>query len=477
MGFLPTLLISLVITLCFETTTILIVCVAVLTLLFVIFKKQIFISAVLGITIGLCIITFECNPKYGSLAHLLNKPFDAQLLIVETDYQPDKNNRAVCKIVNKDNHKVVVYFYGETLPEINDLVKVKNFKLKSPADSPPKYSYYDLNLKSRGIRYTAFASEKYYKVIAKNQGRFPAKEARTFNCFLEKKIQSTFQNERTSAFLSGLLLGNKDKFSEEDYNALKISGSVHIVSVSGFHVMLFLSLLGSLLSKLPKVSSDIITSLFLLFLILVTGCTPSVIRASVMVIIAILISYISRDRNAESALCIVALFLIISNRYIIHNASFVLSFAATYGIIKSCEALNHFAEFVPSIIRTSACTCICAQIGVFPAMMYYFGSISMYSLVPNIIISFMAPVLFILTPVTLLTELKPLILICDLLCNILFDVVHFFAKMPFSTFSYEFGTVSLLIITVICYLILNLIFELYIKHKRKIMKGALLWKQ
>ena len=477
MGFLPILLISLILTLCFENTVYFIITAIALAVLFIIFKKYIFISAVIGIVIGLGLIASESNSQYGPLAHLLNKPFDAQLLVVETDYNPESNNRAICKIVNHGSHKVVVYFYGSNLPDINDLVEIKNFKLKSPADSPPEYEYYNLHLKSQNIRYTAFASEKNYKVIGKNQGIFPAKDARFFNQYLNNKIQTTFKNERTSAFLSGLLLGTKDKFSDEDYLALKISGCVHIVSVSGFHVMLLLSIIGAFLKKLPKVVADLVTALFLLFLILVTGCTPSVIRASVMVMISIFSIYILRDRNTESALCIVALFLIISNRYIIHNVSFVLSFAATYGIIKGCEALNHFTEFMPEFIRGPACTCICAQIGVFPAMMYYFGTISMYSLVPNIIISYMVPVLFILAPITMITGFGVLEMICDIICNVLFDIIHFFANLPLSTFSYKFSPFSLIIITIICYSLCNLLFVFYIKHKRKLLKGDLFWKQ
>ena len=445
-------------------------------LLFVFFltlRKEIFIALILGIFIALGLILSEDNPKYGPLSYDLYKPFDAQLLVVETDYSDIKgeNDTAVCKILNKDSHKVLVYFYGETLPEINDVVTVSGLRLRSPADSPPDYEYYNKYLKSKNIRYTAFVGEKYYKITDKNQGAFLAKHARAFNKFLNSKIQTTFKTPRTSAFLRGLLLGDKDGFSLEDYNAFKESGSVHIVSVSGFHVMLLLSIVRIFLKKLPKIPRDIITVLFLVFLILVTGCTPSVIRASVMVIIAIFSVYILRDSDSENALCLVAIFLIISNRYIIHNISFVLSFAATYGIVKCSSPLSSFTSFVPDFIRGPICATISAQLGVFPAMMLYFGSTSLYSVIPNLVISLVVPALFAATPLALITDFHILIKLCDIICEFLFDIVHAVARLPFNTVMVESTPFSLVLMTLTAYLSCTLLCKLHIQRKRTLLKG------
>lgn len=427
----------------------------------------------LGVVIALILINCEENPKYGPLASDIGKPFDAQLLVVETDYSDieGENDTAICKILNKGNHKVLVYFYGETLPEINDTVSVKGLKLRSPADSAPEYEYFDKYLKGKNIRYTAFLGEKYYKITAKNQGMFPAKQARAFNKFLNNKIQATFKNLRTSAFLRGLLLGDKDGFTPEDYDAFKASGCVHIVSVSGFHVMLLLSISNLFLKNLPKFSRNFATVLFLVFLVLVTGCTPSVIRAAVMVMISMFSVYFRRDNNSENALCIVALCLIIYNRYIINNVGFVLSFSATYGIVKCASALNSFSSFIPEFIRNPVCTTISAQIGVFPAMMLYFGTTSLYSVIPNLILSFIVPILFIAAPVALVTKLEIIIKLCDIICKFLFNMVHSIADLPFNTLMIYSSNVSLVLMSISAYLTCNLLFFLHIKKKRKHLKG------
>lgn len=446
---------------------------SVLSILFVFFRKDYIFSAILGILLAFILINCEENPKYGPLYDDLYKPFDAQLLVVETDYREnkDENDTAICKILNRDSHKVLVYLYGENLPETNDVISVKRLNLRSPADSPPEFQYFNKNLKSRNIRYTAFVGEKYYEITAKNQGMFPAKQARAFNQYLNTKIQETFKTPRTSAFLRGLLLGDKDGFAPDDYEAFKASGCVHIVSVSGFHVMLLLGIANIFLNKLPKVIRDVTTLVFLIFLVLVTGCTPSVIRAAVMVMITIFSVHFLRDSSSENALCIVALCLIIHNRYIIDNASFVLSFSATYGIVKCSGALSSFSSFVPEFIRSPACATISAQLGVFPAMMLYFGTTSLYSVIPNIIISFVVPALFVLTPLTLITDFDILIKLCDIICELLFDFIHIIANLPFNTLKIESSPLSLILMTVCTYLCCNLLCRLHIRKKQKLLKG------
>ena len=265
--------------LCLNNTLYILILAAVSFILLLIFRKELLFAILLGLLIASVIIVTEVNPKYGPLANDIGKPFDCKLLVTEVDYG-GKNKVAVCEILNRNKHKVQAYFYGTELPQVNDIVSVEDLILKSPADSSPEYAYFDRYLKSKGIRYTAFISEKKYNITAHNKGSFPFKQARNLNSFLNNKIQATFTNTRTSSFIQGLLLGNKDNFNDDDYNAFKDAGCLHIVSVSGYHVMLLLGILAVFLKRLPGYLKDIINILFLIALVLITGCSPSVIRAS-----------------------------------------------------------------------------------------------------------------------------------------------------------------------------------------------------
>lgn len=439
---------------------------AVSFLLLIFIRKELFFAVFTGLLIALILITTEADPINGPLANDLEKPFDTQLLVVETDYS-GKNKTAICKILNRNSIKIQAYFYGEELPSVNDVVTVKGLKLNTSSDT---YYYFYRMLKSKGIHYTAFVSEKQYLITAHNQGAFPAKQARNLNIYLNKKIEETFENTRTCAFLQGLMLGNKDNITDEDYAALTASGCIHIASVSGFHVMLLLSILGIFLKRLPGILRDTVYILFLFMLILVTGCSPSVIRASVMVIIAIVSLYFKQDRDTLNALCLVAIALIISNRYIIYNTSFVLSFSATFGIIMCSGYLNKLFSSVPSIIRNPATASVSAQIGVFPAMMMYFGTVSTYSVVTNIVISLTVPVLFTLAPLATLLKFKPLIWLCDLICNFIYEVAYTVTYAPLSTITINANTFLLILFTCTALLICFLCKHLQIKSIQKTLK-------
>ncbi len=462
-------LIFLIAALCLYNPLYILVLIAVSSILLIIFRKELLFAVLTGFLIALLLIITEADTVHGPLAKDIGVPFDSELLVIETDYS-GKNKVAVCKILNKDNKKVQAYFYGEELPVVNDVVTVKGLTLKSPADSGEKYEYYNRQLKSKGIFYTAFIGEKNYTITAHNQGSFPAKQSRSLNIFLNNKIANTFKNPRTCAFIQGLMLGNKENITEEDYEALQISGCIHIASVSGFHVMLLLSILAVFLKKLPNILRDIIYILFLFLLILVTGCSPSVIRASVMVIIAIVSVYFKRDKDTLNALCLVAIMLIISNRYIIYNASFVLSFTATFGIIMCSGYIKTLLSPLPALIRDPACATISAQIGVFPAMMMYFGTLSTYSIVTNVVISLTVPLLFILAPITMILNITPLKFICDTICNFIYETAYTVAYAPFNTITFDVNIFSLILFTCTSLFICFLFKHLQIRAFQKTLK-------
>ena len=287
---------------------------------------------------------------------------------------------------------------------------------------------------------------------------------------MNNKIQETFTNERTSSFIQGLLLGNEDNFSDDDYNAFKDAGCLHIVAVSGYHVMLLLGILAVFLKRFPGFLRDIINILFLLALVFITGCSPSVIRAVAMVIITIISLYLKRDRDALNSLCLVAILYIISNRYIIYNASFVLSFTATFGIIMNSGYLSELFSPLPDILKNPIVATLSAQIGVFPASMLYFGTLSTYSIVPNIIISFTVPLIFMLTPLALLSNFKPIIMICDFLCNFIFKTSYIVSNAPLSTINFKTNNLFLIVVTLSSVLICFALYQLQIKSFRKNLK-------
>ena len=145
----------------------------------------------------------------------------------------------------------------------------------------------------------------------------------------------------------------------------------------------------------------------------------------------------------------------------------MLSFTATFGIIMNSGYLSKLLSILPDILKNPIVATISAQIGVLPASLFYFGTLSTYSIVPNIIISFTVPLIFVLTPLALLTNFKPIIIVCDYLCNFIFETAHLVSFAPYSTITFETSNLFIILISCCSFLVCFIFHQLQIKSFQK----------
>ena len=135
--------------------------------------------------------------------------------------------------------------------------------------------------------------------------------------------------------LIGILTGDRSEISKEGYARLSKSGFMHIAAVSGMHISYLLLFITAILSMfhLPKRLAAIITIPCLVIFAAAAQFTPSVCRAVFMMSVFLLSGILRRSSDSLTAIGMAALTLIISNPYYLDNASFLLSFGATVGIL------------------------------------------------------------------------------------------------------------------------------------------------
>ncbi|MBQ9737391.1 MAG: ComEC/Rec2 family competence protein [Clostridia bacterium] len=157
--------------------------------------------------------------------------------------------------------------------------------------------------------------------------------------FVRSKIsyaaETLFNDDPTaSAILSGILVGNKSGFDDQLYKKFSNAGISHIVAVSGLHLSIlyaFLTMLLLPIMRSRKLTSAVLIPFILLFMS-ASAFTPSVCRASIMVLITILSHYTRREYNPESALFLSLGIILFFAPYSLFSKSLVLSFSATLGI-------------------------------------------------------------------------------------------------------------------------------------------------
>lgn len=142
------------------------------------------------------------------------------------------------------------------------------------------------------------------------------------------------KQEKLPHLQNGILLGDAQSISEETLENLKTSSIYHILAVSGTHVGIIIIGLTTFLKKIKvsKQKINVISCIFLILFMFITGFTPSVIRAAIMAGLGILANILHRKNNILNSLCFALLMTLIYNPYNITNISVLLSYG---GVIRN----------------------------------------------------------------------------------------------------------------------------------------------
>ena len=278
------------------------------------------------------------------------------------------------------------FFYG-------DVVLVSGKVNPPPDDSYGKY------LAKEGVHGTV--SYPSVELVGKNpNAAFAALYA------IRDRIKDAVNREftaRQSAFLSGVLLGDRDEFSPEFLEKLSISGTMHLTALSGLHmaIIIFVALAVFLFIFRGRRRYALAATLFIVVaFVAMTGFKVSAIRASLMAFIAGFAEQAGRFYGPRNAIALAALLITAANpKAPVFDLGFQLSFAATISIIYFAPVLRRLQFFGKDSFlgwRGILAITIAAQIGVAPISIMAFGNFSFSALPANVAILAVMPVLMVL---------------------------------------------------------------------------------
>ena len=242
-----------------------------------------------------------------------------------------------------------------------------------------------------------------------------------------------------SSLLSGILLGLDNDLPASLAQMYRDTGTAHIIAISGFNMAVIAAMLLLLCSKaFDRYSAYFFTVLGLAFYSMMVGASPSVIRAAVMAVVAMGGHLIGRKSSGPTALGFTAAVMCAFNPMLLWDASFQLSFSATFGLVLFGSPLQAWAErtlgrFVPEehVQRYAApltdyfLLTLAAQIATLPVIAIQFGRLSLSSLLAN-------PLILPVQPAVM--ALGGIAAIAGMLVKPLGQVVAFFA-WPFLAYT------------------------------------------
>lgn len=286
------------------------------------------------------------------------------------------------------NQKILVstelfpeFSYGEKISVDGKLSKPKNFI----TDVGKEFDYVNY-LKKESIYYTT----SFAKVESLGEGY--GGNLKTGILAIKKKFLGSIEQSipaPESALLSGLLLGVKSSLGDRLQQDFVNTGLVHIIVLSGYNVTIIAEALIKMLSFASISAGIYFGSLAIILFAIMTGAGATIIRASIMAILALVARATGRNYDITRALLIAGVVMIIQNPYIlVFDISFQLSFLATLGLIYVSPIFQKWFHFLPERfgVREVAGATVGVQAFVLPFILYKMGNLSLIAPITNVLV-------------------------------------------------------------------------------------------
>ncbi len=295
------------------------------------------------------------------------------------------------------NGSIIIYFQKDSASEslqYGDLLIINSLPNETKPPQNPSEFNYKRYLANKNIFHQSYLRHDKWIKLSSGNGN-PVK---AFATSLRKKLLHIFEENNVSgreyAVISAILLGQTDKIDPELIKEYRGSGAVHVLSVSGMHVGLIFISLTILLSFLDKVRrGKIIKALLMLFAIwfyaMLTGMSPSVIRASTMLSFIIIGKSLRRDADTINILLASAFFILLFNPFLITNVGFQLSYLAVGGIVLIHNAITKLFtpnNYLINKLWQVAAVSISAQVITTPLSLLYFHQFPNYFLLTSVVV-------------------------------------------------------------------------------------------
>jgi competence protein ComEC len=194
---------------------------------------------------------------------------------------------------------------------------------------------------------------------------------------------------------AALSLGYKSALSSEIRTAYTSTGAMHVLAVSGLHVglvQLLLSWCLGLIKPAWRYWSGLKVGVVILSIwsfALLTGASPSVLRAASMFSFLAIGLELKRPVNIYNTLAVSAFLLLCVNPMLLFEIGFQLSYLAVLGIVyfqpkvyRCWFIQNRLGDYLWKLVSVS----IAAQLTTLPISLYYFHQFPVYFLLSGLVV-------------------------------------------------------------------------------------------
>ena len=301
---------------------------------------------------------------------------------VPTDYGAKVTVRA--ELPELRNVKIVYYGEKELLDLQPGCIVTDDVRLNSAArirdDDITTFT-------SKGVFLLAYGGDapRYSEGSQDSWRWFPQHSAR----MLRQQISNMFEGD-TAGFLTAILTGDKSGIGKGTSAELSEAGLYHVLAVSGMHCAYLLGVVTLLVGNHRRRLRAWISIPVLLFYMLLTGCSPSVVRACIMLIFTVTASLFRRESDAATSMSAALLVILLQNPFAAASVSLQLSFAAIAGIVWVTPAIRKLFSGVKmhrvvKMLLYAVCVSVGVAVCTAPLSAWYFNTLTLITPVSNLL--------------------------------------------------------------------------------------------
>ena len=312
-----------------------------------------------------------------------------------------ENDKAVNIIVDTDSFSVALSMARDESVEIpvqGDKIEftaiLRPLRLTKDVDEE---IIYDSRFASRGVGYKAYISDP-NSVNIRSRGNGLLYRAAEVGYAVRLAIDRSPLDHGCKDFLKAVLTGDNTAIGIENREMFSSSGLAHLLALSGTHVGIIALIANIALFPLALMGYKkmrVITLILLLWsFALITGLSPSVVRAVVMTSIFMIARLIQRQSSGFNSLMTAAFLILAVSPGQIADIGFQLSFAAVAAILVFSTTFDLSSWRSHRVLR-SICTffgiSIAANLGCGIVAAYHFHYFPIYFLASNAVASLLLP--------------------------------------------------------------------------------------
>lgn len=294
--------------------------------------------------------------------------------------------------------KILVYWPKRTnsdKPELNygDIILCPDISMVMPSSAFPDDFDFKAVMRYRNVQHQIFLTQGSYRKTGQSRNILYAAAYHSRDWVITV-LKKGFDRQH-AALLSSLLIGYKDEMDADSLKAFSMTGTMHVLAVSGMHVgLIYLALLlfftGKTKGKLVRNWQGLMIILLLWMYALITGLSASVFRAALMFsIIEAGRIFLRRESFAINSVLAAAYVQLLISPLNLIDVGFQLSYLAVLGILLIYPLLT--AYYMPSNrvgawVWQLSMVSVAATIGTFPVSLYFFHQFPLLFLPANLLI-------------------------------------------------------------------------------------------